>query len=195
VLGLSAGVAGERVRDLASAHGWQRAGSFVLSIAVLGSGLLLAGLLPGGSAGRRLGRCAIGRFGGRAWFDALLHARGPLARMLLGATMGLLPCGLVYAMLAAVAALPSPLHAAAGMLVFGAGTVPSLSAVLLAGRVLPARWRAQGTRVAAACLIAAGVLMLARTILVHPATETCPLHAGAISPAQAGAVDPAPPRR
>ncbi|MCE9592351.1 MAG: sulfite exporter TauE/SafE family protein [Planctomycetes bacterium] len=45
--------------------------------------------------------------------------------------MGLLPCGLVYAMLAVVATLPHPLLSASGMVVFGLGTLPALIAVLL----------------------------------------------------------------
>ena len=73
----------------------------------------------------------------RPWLVALVRARQPLGRFLLGAVMGLLPCGLVYAVLLLVMTLPSPLHSALGMLCFGAGTIPALTALMLGGGALP----------------------------------------------------------
>ncbi len=82
--------------------------------------------------------------------------------------MGLLPCGMVYAMLLVTSTLASPLHSALGMVCFGAGTLPALSAVVLGSRAAPAWLRARGTRIAAGLLVAMGVFMLARALLVTP---------------------------
>jgi hypothetical protein len=62
----------------------------------------------------------------------------PAGGLLLGLTLGLLPCGFLYAALAAAAATGGsaaggPLAGAAAMLCFGLGTVPSLVAVGVAG--------------------------------------------------------------
>ncbi len=57
----------------------------------------------------------------------------PMGGLLLGLTLGFLPCGFLYAALAAAAATAGPLTGAAAMLCFGLGTVPSLVAVGVAG--------------------------------------------------------------
>jgi sulfite exporter TauE/SafE len=57
----------------------------------------------------------------------------PIGGLLLGLTLGFLPCGFLYAALAVAAATGQPLTGAAAMLCFGLGTVPSLVAVGVAG--------------------------------------------------------------
>ena len=80
--------------------------------------------------------------------------------LLFGAALGLLPCGLVYTALLAASATASPVWGAAFMAAFGAGTVPILWAVGLAGNVR--RFRQGLLRVAPAVLVFdAGVLLLA----------------------------------
>jgi sulfite exporter TauE/SafE len=58
---------------------------------------------------------------------------------LFGMILGLLPCGLLYAALVGACALATPARGAAGMLAFGAGTVPVLAAVGIAGQLAPLR--------------------------------------------------------
>lgn len=81
---------------------------------------------------------------------------------MLGALLGFLPCGMVYAALALAGASGSPALGAAAMLAFGAGTVPTLVGVGLAGhaaRRLPAP--GLGRALASAILLAnAGLLWL-----------------------------------
>lgn len=55
---------------------------------------------------------------------------------LLGVMLGFIPCGLLYAALAAAASDGAPLTAAVGMLAFWAGTVPSLFGVGLVGHMV-----------------------------------------------------------
>ena len=63
------------------------------------------------------------------------------------------------------------------MLVFGLGTLPALSALLLAGRSAPAWLRLHGSRLVGVALIAVGCLMLARALVVSPEAG-CPACGG-----------------
>jgi hypothetical protein len=74
---------------------------------------------------------------------------GPGGGYLLGVALGFLPCGFLYAALAAAAATADPLQGALAMLAFGLGTVPALVLVGIApgrppagsGSVRPPGWR------------------------------------------------------
>lgn len=166
-MGWIAGWLGGAVHHGSTYFGWQRPASIVLSAAVLVSGVALLGVVPGLRLDGVIGGCGRQPPKSWAWLHALVASRSAVARLLLGAVMGLLPCGLVYAMLVTVAALPSPMHAALGMAIFGIGTVPSLSAVLVATHVMPIRWRASATRLAATIVILTGAWMLTRSLLPH----------------------------
>lgn len=167
MLGLGAGFVGTGVRHTAGLLGMHRAAAIAISLLVIAGGIALLGVVPGGPLTRLLDRCGYERWGGSRWFGALVNGRGPSARLLLGAVMGFLPCGAVYVAMAAAAALPTPVHAAGAMLAFGIGTLPALSLVFLGGRLVPARLRAQGTRIAAVFVVLVGIWMLARTFHVH----------------------------
>ena len=169
ILGFLAGWAGKGLRDASAYLGWQRPVSILIGVTIVAAGLLVLGIVPTPKLKRLAHGCGFERLGVRPWFE-LLHGPGRLRRLLLGATMGLLPCGLVYAMLTVAAALPTPAHGALGMLIFGLGTVPSLSAVLLIGRAVPPRLRLQGSRLAAVALILAGGWLTARALLIEPGT-------------------------
>lgn len=73
----------------------------------------------------------------RPLFAAPTGGRG----FLLGLLLGFLPCGMVYAALAAAAATGDPLLAAAAMLAFGLGTMPVLILVAAIGHAALGRWR------------------------------------------------------
>jgi len=178
MLGLAAGFLGTRARAGAAIYDWQRPVTVVFAAAVIAAGVLLLGILPAPRLEAFLAGCGIARLRSRPWFASLTASPGPLPRLLLGALMGLLPCGLVYAMLALVAALP-PAQAALGMLVFGLGTIPSLTAVLLFGRSISGWVRRHGTRLVAATLIVAGAVMMWRA-LSSPAEHAG--HLGQASP-------------
>jgi len=84
------------------------------------------------------------------------------AKLILGALMGFLPCGLVYSMLVLVAATANPLTAALGMIAFGLGTIPALSGVVLASGILPINIRKFGQPAAAILIIMIGSFMFWR---------------------------------
>jgi sulfite exporter TauE/SafE len=89
----------------------------------------------------------------------------PLTRTLrgypLGIALGFLPCGILYAALAAAGATASPLYGAVAMFCFGLGTVPALLTVGLFGAVAGHRFRRGLTAMTPAVLLFnAGLLTL-----------------------------------
>jgi sulfite exporter TauE/SafE len=59
--------------------------------------------------------------------------------LIYGLALGLLPCGLLYTALLAAAATASPIWGAAAMTAFGAGTIPMLATIGIAGNSLVLR--------------------------------------------------------
>jgi len=118
---------------------------------LLGAALFLAHvarLTPG------LDRAPAGWTGIIAWLARRVGGGYPL-----GVVLGFLPCGFLYAALAAAAASGGPLRGALGMLAFGLGTVPALAVVGIAGHAAGWRWQ---KRVAAA---APAVMLLNAALL------------------------------
>jgi sulfite exporter TauE/SafE len=128
VLGAVAGAAGSVLQLAGGLVGLQRAAAIVA-----GSALILSGAASLAGVG-----WATGPGAGR-WFGWLggLGSGGRLGRpWAMGLALGLLPCGLVYSALIAAAGLGSPVAGAAGLLVFGLGTVPALLTASLADQFL-----------------------------------------------------------
>ncbi len=171
MLGLGAGLLGQGIRGSSTYVGMQFPLAIAVSVTVIVSGVALLGVLPFGKVDAWLTGCGAGGLTGKKWLVKLTHHRGWIARLLLGVVMGLLPCGMVYAVLLVVAAMPTPLHSAVGMVVFGLGTLPSLTGVLLTSRLIPSRYRAYGSRLAAVSIIMAGAWMMTRTLIVSPASD------------------------
>lgn len=171
MLGFAAGWLGQGVRDSGVYLGLQFPLAIAVSATVIVSGVFLLGVFPIRKVDAWLAGCGAGGMTGKTWIVKLTDQRGWVARMLLGAVMGLLPCGMVYAVLLVVAAMPTPLHSATGMVIFGLGTLPSLTGVLLAPRLVPSRYRAYGSRIVAVTIIVAGTWMMARTMTVVPLSD------------------------
>ncbi|MEX2213508.1 MAG: sulfite exporter TauE/SafE family protein [Phycisphaeraceae bacterium] len=165
MLGLLAGYVGCCMRHGSSLMGWQQSLGIAAGTVVVLVGLALLGVIPGVRLDK-FGACGLKKVWTMPLLRGLLKHRGATSRVLLGALMGLLPCGLVYSMLAIVATLPTPMHAALGMIIFGVGTVPSLTAALMTSHLIPVRWRSAGTRLAAIMIIATGVIMAARSTII-----------------------------
>jgi uncharacterized protein len=109
------------------------------------------------------------------WNQAIVHLTRSLDRnrrsggYLLGLALGFLPCGLVYAALAATAASNSPVLGACGMLAFGLGTAPALIAVGIAGQAAGRRWQ-HGMAVAAPAVMLLNATLLGALALQRLAT-------------------------
>ena len=167
VLGFAAGWLGSRLRVGAELFGWQRPLAALAAFAVLAVGLIALGVIPGLRLDLKLPESCLPSHQRHPWLAALVAERRASARLLLGALMGLLPCGLVYGALILASTLPSPLYSALGMLCFGLGTFPALTALTALGRAIPRKVLALTPHLTAVLLLAAGLVMLIRAS--HPA--------------------------
>lgn len=83
----------------------------------------------------------------------------------LGLLWGLLPCGLVYSMLLIAAATADPVHGAATMVAFGAGTMPAMVMTGIGAIALSRFMGRKRTRLVAGLLIVAvGVLTMSMPV-------------------------------
>ncbi len=95
-----------------------------------------------GAVTRRIGR---GSFGGEYLF---------------GVALGFLPCGFLYAALAAAAASGNPAMGAAAMLMFGLGTAPVLMVIGIAGQAAGRRWNQTAMAAAPVLMVMNAALLL-----------------------------------
>jgi sulfite exporter TauE/SafE len=125
---------------------WLSAALLALGAAML---LALALRLHGGSGrtdGRWTRRLAT-------WTRPLMSRPTGWRAAGLGILLGFLPCGLLYAALAAAAGTGGVAAGALAMLSFGFGTVPFLAAIGIAGEAAGRRWRQGVLRLAPAMLL------------------------------------------
>jgi len=99
--------------------------------------------------------------GGTA-FRSLLSARCLIDVFIAGMFTGLLPCGLLYGMLAYAASRRDMVAGMMAMAAFGIGTVPALVAVGLGGSILGVAGRRRMQAVAAWCLVVTGLVSMVR---------------------------------
>jgi len=114
------------------------------------------GRIPGIGASVGVRAC-----GAAARWSRAHPAAGPLAT---GAANGLLPCGLVYAAVAAAAAFGDIKDAALLMAGFAVGTLPALTAVSISASAIPPALRLRLRPLMPVVLALAGVMLLARGI-------------------------------
>lgn len=101
----------------------------------------------------------------RGWNQAIARVTRSLNRTrrgggyLLGVALGFLPCGFLYAALAATAASSGPLLGMLCMLAFGLGTAPALIAVGIAGQAAGRHWQ-RGMAVAAPAVMLLNAALL-----------------------------------
>ena len=96
-----------------------------------------------------------------------------------GVFTGMLPCGLVYALLGMAASQGELLHGALVMTAFGLGTVPAMVTLGSGAQLISPRNRQRLLRVAAACVVLTGILTIGRGVAFWQAganvAEACPL--------------------
>jgi sulfite exporter TauE/SafE len=83
---------------------------------------------------------------------------------MIGALNAWLPCGMLYAAATAATGFGGASHAAAFMLLFGAGTLPALVAVSLGATLVPGSLRLRLRAAAPLVLASIGVLLLLRSV-------------------------------
>jgi len=95
----------------------------------------------------------------------------PGGGFLLGVALGFLPCGFLYAAVAAAAAAGGAMNGALAMLAFGLGTVPGLVIVGVAGQAAGRAWQ-RGIAVAAPLIMLANAALLGAMALQRLAALT-----------------------
>jgi len=163
VAGVAAGYAGARATQEQRLITVQAILSITAGVLLIVQGLAAAGLRA--VAGIRMTHrgCA-----GADLFAALLRETRFRDVFLGGLVNGLLPCGLVYAYLALAASSGGLWRGGITMAVFGLGTLPILAIVGIGGLAMSLTGRSRMLRVAAWCVVLAGVLSLARGVNALP---------------------------
>ncbi len=137
---------------------------------VAGFGLGVAGLTLLGLRVGRSGALTTAIAGAWNRVVAPLLAGRPLGgSLVVGMALGLLPCPLVYAGLAAAAASGTPAAGAAILAGVALGTVPALTAVALFGATMPQSARAGLARAGGALLLLIALVTVARGFGAHAA--------------------------
>jgi len=159
-LGAAAGLAGKTVGLIGRLAGVSSALAIVGGVLMLVAGLVMFGVFP-----------ALQAFGGGFLqaasgflrpLRALIASAGVGQRFLLGLALGLLPCGLTYAVLLRALATGSALWGAATMAAFGAGTAIALLAVGIFASAIRIRLNRWGPQLAAISIMAMGALLIVR---------------------------------
>ncbi|MFP9099604.1 sulfite exporter TauE/SafE family protein [Flavobacterium sp. RHBU_24] len=88
--------------------------------------------------------------------------RGNKALFITGLLNGFLPCGLVYAALFGAIAMQNAVLGTLYMLLYGAGTIPLMSAVVYASAFLKKPWRNTITKAVPYAAVIIGLLFIAR---------------------------------
>lgn len=160
-LGAAAGFGGWRL-----AH-WSPSLLNIPAVLAILAGLLLIqqGLAALGWRPRRLGGRAAGASPvclAAGLFAPLFRQRGLRGFFVAGLFTGLLPCGLLYGMLALAASSHSVVLGGLTMVVFGLGTAPAMILAGTGGRLLGVAARRRLWAAAAWCLIVTGIVSAAR---------------------------------
>lgn len=160
VLGGLAGLLGTALLRSGAFHAAAGVLAVVAGTLMVWAGLQIAGLLREMPVSRWFGPDSGW---GRA-VAAVSASRGPAAPFALGAFVGLLPCPLVYAFLAAAAGTGSVLRALLTMAVLGLASAPALALVGLAGAAVSPLARRRVTRVAGIVVACLGVITFLRGV-------------------------------
>lgn len=104
----------------------------------------------------------------------------------LGLINGLLPCGLVYMALLGAISQPSILYSVLFMMIFGLGTSPALSSIIISKKWLLKNGRSFYTKFAPVFIVAISVLLILRGLglgipFISPAGEMPACHSASIS--------------
>jgi hypothetical protein len=144
-LGALIGLAGSLLEQAGGLVGWQGVFSILVGIAMILVALSLIGVLP------PIEVALVSITGGGSpmkWMRGLFGQRTFAATLALGSLWGLLPCGLVFAMLVVAAGTQMWWGGALTMLTFGLGTVPTLLGFGLAANLLSPQLRGRLQRFA-----------------------------------------------
>jgi uncharacterized protein len=170
LLGAVAGYLGGRMEQLGHLAGIERAAAIAVGIVMILAAALIGGWIPK----QRLVK--IGGSVPAAWtwtIGRLLKSPSPGSKLLLGISLGFLPCGLVYAALLVAVEAGSPLSGALAMVAFGAGTAGALVGIGMFSSAIASRLGRHANALASISIMLAGALLLWRGIVAPPLGGSC----------------------
>lgn len=135
---------------------------------VLIGGLMLASVLWPASVTRHMHLPALWTqmVGGvKQRMGKALKQRNLSGTLVLGMLNGLIPCGLVYMALVSSVATGSVAGGGIFMLLFGAGTIPAMAGIGLAGQLLTPALRTRFRKLTPVLIAVAGIWLMARGII------------------------------
>jgi sulfite exporter TauE/SafE len=172
LLGAVAGAAGGGLAALGHMAGIERTAAIVAGAAMILAAVLMAGWLPKRTL-IQLGRgpSVLSRFAGQ-----LLKSPAAGNKMALGALLGFLPCGLVYAALLKAVDAGSALGGAASMCAFGLGTAVALLAIGMFSQAITGRLGRHASTLSAISVGLLGAFLLFRGLTAPPMQPGCSSH-------------------
>lgn len=161
-LGAVAGFAGHTMGLLGRLAGFSHALAITSGGLMIVAGIVMLGVIPAHTLSSRFFRIPDQTLKRVA---KLISAPDSLNRFLLGLSLGLLPCGLIYAALIKAMSSGSVFAGAVTMFAFGSGTAGALLAVGIFSSTLRMNVRQWGSRLAALGVTAMGVILVWRGTL------------------------------
>lgn len=159
LLGAAMGLAGSLLEQAGGLVGWQGLLSILVGVVMLLIGLSLMGILPPVEA---IVASATGAASPMKRMKGLFGSASVWSNVAIGLLWGLLPCGLVFAMLVNAASTQTIWGGALTMIAFGLGTVPALLGFGLASGAIAPQLRGQLMKVAALIVLLFGVQAILR---------------------------------
>jgi sulfite exporter TauE/SafE len=174
LLGALAGTVGHAMGLMGRLAGMEQAAAIASGSLMVLAGLLMSGLAP------RKALVQLERSGLPSLFSRtvgkLIVSGAAGSKFALGALMGFLPCGLLYAGLLKAASTADAVAGAASMAAFGAGTSGTLLAIGLLSSAVGFRLGRWSNTAAAAGVMAVGAVLVWRGLMAPAPGMSC--HAG-----------------
>ena len=143
--------------------------SVVAGCFLIYQGLSTAGVIPLFPSGTTSSTCLAGGL-----LASFLRSRNQVGVFLAGVFTGFLPCGLVYGFVGMAAGSRDIINGALIMAAFGIGTVPIMVATGIGGGLVSSSTRGRILRVAAWCVVLAGVVSILRGLSFFGLADTDP---------------------
>jgi hypothetical protein len=173
-MGAAAGLIGAMVGGLGRWAGIEQAALLVAGALMIIAGIFTAGFLPASGLVQIGGGGISGLF--TKTIGRLISSKAALSKLGLGALLGFLPCGLVYAALLKAMAADGALAGAATMALFGLGTSAALIGIGLFSSVIGARLGKYSNAIAAASMMVMGAFLLWHGLKPVTTGESCHHH-------------------
>lgn len=163
ILGAAMGLVGSLIEQVGGFVGWQGVLSIIVGFVMILIGFSLLGVVPSIEV---VIASATGGASPMKRMRGLLGSSSVWSGVSIGLLWGLLPCGLVFAMLVNAASTQTMYGGALTMVAFGLGTMPTLLGFGLASNAIAPRLRGNLMKVAAVIVLLFGAQAILRGLAI-----------------------------